>query len=77
VEKKINEAALNDCFPTLYIFLHENNLNWIESVKLLFMEHLSQLIVHSQNYFSKDYRLQNLIKDLFTANLPSELTISE
>jgi hypothetical protein len=40
---------MNDSFHTLYMFLHENNLNLIESVKLLFMEHLSQLIVHLQN----------------------------
>ncbi|VVC33940.1 Hypothetical protein CINCED_3A007429 [Cinara cedri] len=27
----MDEGALNECFPTLYIFLHENNLNLIEN----------------------------------------------
>jgi len=73
----MDEGALNDCFPTLYMFLHENNLNLIESIKLVFMEHLSQLIVHFQNYFPEDDQQRNWIKDPFTTDLPSELTITE
>jgi len=74
----MDEGALNNCFPTLYnMFLHENNLNLIESIKLVFMEHLSQLIVHFQNYFPEDDQQRNWIKDPFTTDLPSELTITE
>ncbi|XP_060878351.1 protein FAM200A-like [Metopolophium dirhodum] len=76
-KNKMDEGALNDCFPTLYMFLHENNLNLIESIKLVFMEHLSQLIVHFQNYFPEDDQQRNWIKDPFTTDLPSELTITE
>lgn len=72
----MDEGALNVCFPTLYMFHHENNLNLIESVKLVFMEHLSQLIVHFQNYFPEDDQERNWIKDPFTY-LSSKLTITE
>lgn len=49
-KNKMDEGALNDCFPTLYMFLHENNLNLIESIKLVFMEHLSLLLlIYRQN----------------------------
>ena len=41
------------------------------------MEHLSQLIVHFQNYFPENDQQQNWIKDPFTTDLLSELTISE
>jgi len=70
---------MDDGILSLYniMFLYENNLIFIESVKLLLMEHLSQLIVHFQNYFSEDDQLQNWIKDPFATDLPSELTISE
>jgi len=54
------------------MFLHENNLNLIASVKLLFMKHLSQLIVHFQNYFPEENQQQNWIKDPFTTDQPSE-----
>lgn len=73
----MNECALNDCFPTLYMFIHENNLYLIESDKFLFKEHLSQLFIHFQNYFSKHDRKRNWVKDPFTTDLLSELTISE
>ncbi|KAL4085309.1 hypothetical protein QTP88_027168 [Uroleucon formosanum] len=76
-KNKMDEGALNNCFPTLYMFLHENNLNMIESIKLVFMEHLSQLIVHFQNYFPEDDQQRNWIKDPFTTDLPSELTITK
>lgn len=59
----MDEGALNDCFPTLYMFLRGNNLSLIESVKLLFTEHLPQLIIHFQNYYRGGVRLRNWIKD--------------
>jgi hypothetical protein len=80
-KNEMDKGALNDCFPTLYMFLHKNNLNLIESVKLLFMEHLSLLIVHFQNYFPEVIPevIPEVywIKDPFTTDLPLELTILE
>jgi len=73
----MDEGGLNDCSHTLYMFLRENNLNLIEPVKFKFMKNLSQLIASFQNYFPGDDQQLNWIKDPFTTDLPTELTISE
>lgn len=57
----MDEGHLNYYFPTLYMFIRENNLNLIGSVELLFAEYVSQLIGHFQNDFPGEVQQQNRI----------------
>jgi hypothetical protein len=57
----------------LHTFLKENYINLNEIVKNEFIDHLSNLKVHFEQYFPQNTQQQNWIKDSFSADLPTNL----
>lgn len=74
---KMEDKNLIDCFPTLHAFLSENDLTLNEAEKFMFLDHLSQLIVHFEKYFPEDIQQHDWIKDPFTSDPPQAFTTSE
>lgn len=76
-ETKIEEGAVNDCFPMFHTFLGENNMNLNGIVKKEFIGYLLNLKIHFERYFPENTEQQNWIKEPFITDLPTNLPFIE